>query len=93
MLGHSCNGGDTYAYVYNADARTILYCDAFLNAHRLGKDSKAGIVVHEVSHLDVGTADIDYGNDNAQRLAIDHPDEAATNADNYEYMAEDAWRP
>ena len=73
--------------------RTILDCDIFLEAHRLGRNSKAGIVVHEASHLDVGTDDNDYGFDNALRLAIDHPDQAVDNADNYEFMAEDTWRP
>ena len=56
----------------------------------LGVDSKAGTIVHEVSHFfDVAsTGDYAYGHLMAQDLAISNPEYAVINADSYEYFAE-----
>ena len=46
------------------------------------------MVVHEVSHLVLGTRDAAYQPRGAEALAKDEPRVAAMNADNYEYFVE-----
>ncbi len=55
-----------------------------------GTDSKAGTLVHEMSHFTAvaGTDDHAYGQTNAKSLAISNPDLALNNADSHEYFAE-----
>ncbi len=57
----------------------------------LGRDSKAGTLIHEISHFNVvaGTGDIVYGASGAHNLAVTSPNQAIRNADNHEYFAED----
>ena len=52
-----------------------------------GTDSKAGVVIHEVSHFNVvaGTDDLAYGQTAAKKLK---PRRAIRNADSHEYFAE-----
>ena len=56
----------------------------------LGIDSKAGTLVHEMSHFNVtaGTSDYAYGTSACQRLASSNPKKAINNADSHEYFAE-----
>lgn len=55
-----------------------------------GTDSRAGTLVHEMSHFNViaNTDDHEYGQVAARRLARKNPNKAVNNADNYEYYAE-----
>ena len=55
-----------------------------------GTNSKAGTLIHEMSHFNVvaGTDDFVYGQTGAKNLAITNPNDAVMNADNHEYFAE-----
>jgi len=79
-----------YAYVYPAQPYKIYVCRAFWNAPLNGTDSKAGTLVHEMSHFNVvaGTDDVVYGQTGAKNLALSDPAKAITNADSHEYFAE-----
>lgn len=79
-----------YAYVYPNQPYTIHVCNAFWNAPVTGTDSRAGTLVHEMSHFTVngGTDDYAYGQYNAQNLARSNPAQAIQNADSHEYYAE-----
>ena len=79
-----------YAYVYPSQPYTIYLCSVFWSAPLTGTDSKAGTLIHEMSHFTVvaGTDDFVYGQAGAKDLAITDPDKAVNNADNHEYFAE-----
>lgn len=88
-----CGNGGTFAYIMHPHAqrpRAIAgFCRAFFAAApSAGQDNRAGIVIHEVSHLVLDTRDAEYQPRRAQDLAKDEPNVAAMNADNYEYFAE-----
>jgi peptidyl-Lys metalloendopeptidase len=80
-----------YAYVYANQPYKIYVCSVFWKAPDLGRDSKAGTLVHEMSHFSVvvGTDDYVYGATGAHNLALTDPAKAFMNADNHEYFAED----
>ena len=79
-----------YAYVYPTKPYVIYLCSVFWTAPLTGTDSKAGTLIHEMSHFNVvaGTNDFVYGQAGAKNLAITNPDNAVFNADNHEYFAE-----
>lgn len=79
-----------YAYVYPTRPYEIFVCRAFWSAPLTGTDSKAGTLIHEMSHFNVvaGTDDIVYGQAGAKNLASSDPNGALNNADNHEYFAE-----
>ncbi len=79
-----------YAYVYPTRPYEIFVCRAFWNAPTTGTDSKAGTLIHEMSHFNAvaGTDDVVYGQAGAKNLASTNPDGALNNADNHEYFAE-----
>ncbi len=79
-----------YAYVYPTKPYEIFVCKAFWTAPATGTDSKAGTLVHEMSHFNVtaSTNDWVYGQTGAKSLAISNPDQAIDNADSHEYFAE-----
>ncbi|HWM91315.1 MAG TPA: M35 family metallo-endopeptidase [Thermoanaerobaculia bacterium] len=79
-----------YAYVYSNQPYRIHLCNAFWNAPALGTDSKAGTLVHEMSHFNVvaGTSDYAYGQSACRSLATSNPSRAINNADSHEYFAE-----
>ena len=79
-----------YAYVYPNQPYTIYLCSVFWTAPLTGTDSKAGTLIHEMSHFYVvaSTDDWVYGQAGAKNLAITDPAKAITNADNHEYFAE-----
>ncbi len=85
----SCNQS-YFAYVYPNQPYTVYLCRAFWSANELGTDSRAGTIVHELSHFNVvaGTDDVVYGQSGAKNLAITDPDQALNNADSHEYFAE-----
>lgn len=79
-----------YAYVYPTRPYEIFVCRAFWSAPNTGTDSKAGTLVHEMSHFNVvaGTDDWAYGQTATRSLASSDPAKALDNADNHEYFAE-----
>jgi peptidyl-Lys metalloendopeptidase len=79
-----------YAYVYPTRPYEIFVCRAFWSAPNTGTDSKAGTLIHEMSHFNVvaGTDDWAYGQTAARNLASSDPNKAVDNADNHEYFAE-----
>lgn len=79
-----------YAYVYANQPYKIYVCRAFWSAPMNGTDSKAGTLVHEMSHFTVvaDTDDVVYGQTGAKNLAISNPNDAIRNADSHEYFAE-----
>lgn len=85
----SCNQG-YFAYVYSNQPYKIYMCNAFWSAATTGTDSKAGTIIHELSHFNVvaGTDDLAYGHSNAKALANSRPGRATRNADSHEYFAE-----
>lgn len=85
-----CKKSNIYAYVYPTQPYKIYVCGAFWAAPLTGTDSKAGTLVHEMSHFDVvaGTDDWAYGQTAAKALAISDPAKALNNADSHEYFAE-----
>jgi len=94
-LVYECNHasacrGQTFAYVrWGGNAREVMgVCPAFFRAARTGQDSQGGIIVHEMSHLALGTRDHAYQPTRVQALAKENPAAAQMNADSYEYFAE-----
>lgn len=86
-----CSCTDSYyAYVYPNQPYKIYLCNAFWSAPNTGTDSRAGTIVHEVSHFTVmgGTDDWAYGQSAAHNLAVSNPSRAVDNADSHEYFAE-----
>ena len=79
-----------YAYVYPNQPYNIYLCKVFWTAPLAGTDSKAGTLIHEMSHFNVvaATDDVVYGQAGARDLADSDPDLAITNADSHEYFAE-----
>lgn len=79
-----------FAYVNPTAPYVITVCNAFWTAPAIGTDSKAGTMVHEMSHFNVvaGTDDWAYGHSAAKSLAISDPAKAVNNADSHEYFAE-----
>jgi peptidyl-Lys metalloendopeptidase len=96
QLTMNCNCTDvqdpnnTFAYVFPSQHYQIYLCGAFWRASLLGTDSKAGTLIHEMSHFNIvaGTDDHVYGQAGANNLANTNPTLAVDNADNHEYFAE-----
>ncbi|CCQ09220.1 Extracellular protease precursor [Pseudoalteromonas luteoviolacea B = ATCC 29581] len=90
-LTFDCSCKQSYfAYVYPNQPYKVYLCKAFWSANELGTDSRAGTIVHELSHFNAvaGTDDIVYGQAGAKNLAISDPAQAIQNADSHEYFAE-----
>lgn len=86
-----CNcTSSAYAYVYPTQPYKIWVCKAFWSAPMTGTDSKAGTMVHEMSHFNAvaATDDWAYGHSAAKSLATSNPSKAVDNADSHEYFAE-----
>jgi peptidyl-Lys metalloendopeptidase len=76
-------------FAYTRTAGLVLgFCQGFFNAADSGRDSRFGIVIHEVSHAALGTIDAGYGPDAGMKLGREEPERAVQNADNYEYFVE-----
>jgi len=95
VVAYRCDDENAYAYVYPTDTtHTIYCCRAFWPAPTAGGyDTKAGTLIHELSHFNnIGsTGDYAYGTAAARSLASSNPDRARANADNYEYFSESLW--
>ena len=90
VLDCSCKQTGVYAYVYPSQPYKVYLCGAFWGAAMTGTDSKAGTLIHELTHFTVvaGTSDYAYGQSAAASLAISSPAKAIKNADSHEYFAE-----
>ena len=90
VLDCKCKKSTVYAFVYPNQPYKIHLCGAFWNAPLTGTDSRAGTLIHEMTHFTVvaGTNDWAYGQTAAKALAISNPTRALANADSYEYFAE-----
>lgn len=86
----TCTESNWYAYVYAFFPYTIYLCGGFWLADTTGYNSKAGTIVHEMSHFwnVAGTYDYTYGYYPSQSLAESKPNNAIDNADNHQYFAE-----
>jgi peptidyl-Lys metalloendopeptidase len=80
----------TVAYVYSNRAYEINLCPIFWRLGTSGVESKAGVLIHEISHFVVvsDTDDHVYGQRGSKGLAARNPALAISNADNYEYFSE-----
>lgn len=85
LTGSGC-GSSVYAYTFKGTT-TVFMCDLFWSAPANGTDSKAGTVLHELTHAVAFTDDITYGQVNCRKLATTNPDNAVKNADSHEYYA------
>jgi uncharacterized Zn-binding protein involved in type VI secretion len=82
---------ESFALVYPDDELHIIQLgNPFWESEAVGPDSRAGTLIHELSHfLDVGgTKDHEYGDFGCLRLAKYRPDRALFNADNFERFIE-----
>ena len=64
----------------------IRLSSAYRRAAETGGDSKPGVIIHEASHLILGTKDFAYG----RGIYTLSRGQAEKNADTYEYAAENA---
>ncbi|MFT6877228.1 MAG: peptidyl-Lys metalloendopeptidase [Granulosicoccus sp.] len=87
-----CTESGIFAFVFPAFPYSMTLCPSFRSANANGQDSRAGTIIHELSHFInvAGTDDHVYGQDGARALAISNPDLVISNADSYEYFAENA---
>ena len=81
---------ETYAQVSPNKPYLIEICGAFWKQPDTGENSKAGTLVHEMSHFKVvaNTDDDEYGVEKCKVLAAENPRSAIKNADNYEFFSE-----
>lgn len=93
---YSCSpsacGSGVFAYVFPSDStHTVHLCSAFWAAAFTGTDSRAGTLVHEMSHFNTvgATDDWAYGQTAAHALVTSgNYAQAINNADTHEYFAE-----
>jgi peptidyl-Lys metalloendopeptidase len=90
---HTSSTPNEFAHVFRNIPNEVWLGPAFFAAPSTGTDSKPGTIVHETSHLAVGTGDFAYGELGAENLAVQDPNTAMQNADNYEYFAERSIMP
>ncbi len=91
----------TYAYVFADEEYVLNICPAFFRqpfmsflrpgTERSDNGSKAGTIVHEVSHFEViaSTEDHCYSRTDCSEMAKRSPARAIENADSYQYFVED----
>jgi peptidyl-Lys metalloendopeptidase len=86
----TCTMSNVYAYVYPSMPYKIYLCSVFWMSPVSGTDSKAGTIIHELSHFTVvaGTQDNAYGQTACKALAKANPTKAINNADSHEYFSE-----
>jgi len=80
-----------YAEIYPDDNFYKIYLgNKFWTAAVTGKNSRSGVIVHELSHSNsIGkTFDHVRGEENSLRLAVVDPSDALYNADSFEYFIE-----
>ena len=79
-----------YAFIRRTQPFKVNLCTFYWSAPRNGTDSRAGTILHELSHFNEagGTEDHAYGAALASSLARNDPSRAVNNADSIEYFAE-----
>ena len=79
-----------YAQVHPNNDKQIQIGNSFAKSGPNGADTRGGVLVHEMSHFDSvsGTSDHAYGQDDCKALAQNDPGKAKSNADSFEYWAE-----
>lgn len=79
-----------FAFIRRTEPYKVNLCTYYWSAARLGTDSRAGTILHEVSHFNEigGTSDFAYGAADVSALARNNPNNAVANADSIEYFAE-----
>ena len=79
-----------FAFVHPTDPSKIFVDQAFVIAPKIGENSRAGTVTHEMSHFTLagGTRDFAYGTRTCRSLARSDPAKALRNADNFEFYVE-----
>ncbi|KEP50728.1 deuterolysin M35 metalloprotease [Rhizoctonia solani 123E] len=82
----SCQDGSV-AYVWRQRPGVIYFCNWFWARPSYGSNSKAGTIIHELSHF-AGTEDYVYGEVGSMDLARSAPLSAVMNADSHMYFAE-----
>ncbi|CUA71629.1 peptidyl-Lys metalloendopeptidase [Rhizoctonia solani] len=82
----SCQDGSV-AYVWRQQPGVIYFCGWFWSRPAYGSNSKAGTIIHELTHF-TGTEDYVYGGAGSMDLARSTPAVAVMNADNHMYFAE-----
>jgi len=82
--------GDFFAFIRRTEPYKVHLCELFWGLPATGIDSRAGIMLHEISHFSEtgNTRDHAYGAPRAAALARDNPGLAVDNAANIEYFAE-----
>ncbi len=89
----NCDCNDNFfAYVFPIDPFKVYLCNLYWSAAQTGADSRAGTILHELSHFPEigGTDDYAYGAADAANLALSNPNNAVSNADSIEYFAENS---
>jgi peptidyl-Lys metalloendopeptidase len=81
-----------FAFVHPTDPSRVFVDVTFVRASRVGENSRAGTITHEMSHFLIagGTKDHAYGTTPCKALARRNPALALTNADNFEFYVENA---
>lgn len=83
---------DAMAYVYPGYDNRIYLGKDFFRTGLYGVDSQVGTIVHEVSHLVLGTDDFGYGRATCKILALaDNKFTAKMNADSIEAVFEEGY--
>jgi len=79
-----------YAFIRRTEPFRVNLCTFYWSAPQNGTDSRAGTILHEVSHFNEigGTEDHAYGATLVSALARSDPSRAVNNADSIEYFAE-----
>lgn len=100
-VGEDLCDGDTYAFVDKDHPYKINLCPNFFGMDTMkqltaesavdGNGTRAGTLVHEVSHFAVvaDTYDVCYSRSDCTEMALSEPSEALINADSYQYFVED----
>jgi len=86
-----CNCDEPFfAFIRRTQPFRVNLCTFYWAASRFGTDSRAGTILHEVSHFNEigGTEDHAYGAALVSALARNDPSRAVNNADSIEYFAE-----
>lgn len=89
---------------YNVPVPKIYLCGAFWRATQVSwsqsggawvkvdkemrNDNPLGVIIHEMTHIVLGTKDHKYGKSKCKALATSNPGQARENADNFEYYSE-----
>ena len=79
-----------FAFVFPVDPFRVFLCEFYWRAAQTGTDSRAGTILHELSHFPevAGTRDNAYGQTAVASLARSNPAASVNNADTVEYFAE-----